>query len=65
MCEKKKIIGGFQDEAEQTSVENIYALGDILENIPELTPVASKSAVLLAKRIAIRKSGVIKELKKK
>jgi len=32
-------------------------LGDILENVPELTPVAAKSAVFLARRLAMKKAG--------
>lgn len=39
------------DEKEQTSVPNIYALGDILENRLELTPVAIEAGVLLARRL--------------
>lgn len=35
-----KIIGGNDNEIEKTSVKNVYAIGDVLEGIPELTPVA-------------------------
>lgn len=38
--ENKKIIGGFNGETEQTSVDNIFALGDILDNVMDLTSVA-------------------------
>ena len=40
------------DEKEQTSVPNIYAIGDVLDGKPELTPVAIQAGRLLAKRIA-------------
>ena len=36
---------------EQTNVDNIYAIGDILEFRAELTPVAIKSGLMLANRI--------------
>jgi thioredoxin reductase 1, cytoplasmic len=36
---------------EQTNVPNIYAIGDILEGKPELTPVAVEAGVLLARRL--------------
>lgn len=36
---------------EQTNVENIYAIGDILEFRTELTPVAIDSGVMLARRL--------------
>jgi thioredoxin reductase (NADPH) len=47
-----QVIGGF-GEAEKTSVDNIYAIGDVLDKVPELTPVASKSGQFLAKRLAM------------
>lgn len=37
---------------EQTSVSNIYAVGDIVKGKPELTPVAIKAGVFLARRLA-------------
>ena len=40
------------DEAEKTSVDNIYAIGDILDDKPELTPMAIQSGLLLARRLA-------------
>ena len=44
----QKIIG---DEKEKTSVDHIYAIGDVLEGSPELTPVAIQAGKLLARRI--------------
>ncbi|KAM7346437.1 thioredoxin reductase 1 isoform 3-T3 [Cochliomyia hominivorax] len=39
------------NEAEQTNVPNIYAIGDILHGRPELTPVAIHAGRLLARRL--------------
>jgi len=39
------------DSAERTSVENIFAIGDVILNRPELTPVAIKAGQMLAKRL--------------
>lgn len=36
---------------EQTNVENIYAVGDVLEGLPELTPVAVQAGRLLVRRL--------------
>ncbi|XP_033113803.1 thioredoxin reductase 1, cytoplasmic-like [Anneissia japonica] len=36
---------------EQTNIPNIYAIGDILEGKPELTPVAIEAGILLARRM--------------
>lgn len=36
---------------EQTNVENIYAVGDVLADLPELTPVAIQAGRLLMKRL--------------
>ena len=36
---------------ERSSVDHIYAIGDVLEGVPELMPVAQKSGKLLARRI--------------
>mmetsp|Transcript_100455 Transcript_100455/g.138424 ORF Transcript_100455/g.138424 Transcript_100455/m.138424 type:complete len:217 (+) Transcript_100455:657-1307(+) len=41
-------------EVERTNFDNIYAVGDIVEGVPELMPVAQQSGKLLAKRIAMR-----------
>merc|ERR1712112_513965 len=38
------------DEAERTNVDNIYAIGDVLDDKPELTPVAIQAGKLLARR---------------
>jgi len=43
----KKIIGKF----EQSSCPNIYAVGDVLEGSPELTPVAIQAGLYLARRL--------------
>ncbi|CAD8124401.1 unnamed protein product [Paramecium sonneborni] len=48
-----KIIGNLNGEIERTEIENIFAIGDVVNGIPELTPVASKSGQLLAKRIQL------------
>ena len=39
------------DDQEQTNIPNIYAIGDIIEGKPELTPVAIQAGQLLAKRL--------------
>ncbi|KAK3102799.1 hypothetical protein FSP39_014001 [Pinctada imbricata] len=39
------------NEQEQTNVPNVYAIGDICEDKPELTPVAIQAGRLLAKRL--------------
>ncbi len=39
------------NEFEQSSVENIYSLGDCAEGRPELTPPAIKAGQLLARRL--------------
>lgn len=36
---------------EQTNVPHIYAIGDVLDGLPELTPVAIEAGYLLAKRL--------------
>jgi len=40
------------DAAEQTNVPHVYAIGDVLDDKPELTPVAIQAGKLLARRIA-------------
>jgi len=40
------------NEAEQTNVPHIYAIGDVLDDKPELTPMAIQSGKLLARRLA-------------
>lgn len=37
--------------AEQTNVENIYAIGDVVYGVPELTPVAVSAGRLLSARL--------------
>lgn len=39
------------DDSEQTSIPNVYAIGDICEGKPELTPVAIQAGQLLARRL--------------
>ena len=39
------------DSAERTNVDTIYAIGDVLDDKPELTPVAIQAGKLLARRI--------------
>jgi len=48
-----KIIGR-PNEKERTNADHIYAVGDIVEGVPELMPVAQKSGKLLAHRIKLR-----------
>lgn len=40
------------DKREKTSVDHIYAIGDVLDGKPELTPVAIQAGMLLARRMA-------------
>lgn len=42
-----RILGKF----EQTKCPNIYAIGDVLDGTPELTPVAIQAGLLLAQRL--------------
>lgn len=39
------------DEYEQTNVQNVYAVGDVIKGRPELTPVAILAGRMLARRI--------------
>ena len=39
------------DEHEQSSAEHVYAIGDMLDGRPELTPVAIQAGKLLARRL--------------
>lgn len=49
---KSNALGKFvTDEEERTNVPHIYAVGDVLEGKPELTPVAIKTGELLARRL--------------
>ena len=36
---------------EQTSVSNVYAIGDVMEGCPELTPVAIQAGIQLSRRL--------------
>ena len=47
--------GGFNGEYEQSSIDHIYAVGDCLDGIPELTPIAQQSGKFLATRIDLAK----------
>lgn len=51
----RKIIGR-EIEPERTSVDHIYAVGDVVLGVPELMPVAQKSGKLLARRVHMRLS---------
>ena len=42
-------------------MDHIYAVGDCVQGVPELMPVAQKSGKLLAHRLSLRKAGVAKE----
>ena len=39
------------NDTEQTSVPYVYAIGDVLDGKPELTPVAIQAGRLLGKRL--------------
>mmetsp|Transcript_12549 Transcript_12549/g.14366 ORF Transcript_12549/g.14366 Transcript_12549/m.14366 type:complete len:357 (-) Transcript_12549:77-1147(-) len=54
-------IEGRPEEFERTSVDNIYAIGDVIEGVPELMPVALKSGKLLARRLYHRRKGDLSE----
>jgi thioredoxin reductase (NADPH) len=43
--------GKIPTKYEQTVVPNIYAIGDVMENCPELTPVAIQAGKILARRL--------------
>lgn len=36
---------------EQTNVPNVYAIGDVLQGLPELTPVAIQAGLMLSRRL--------------
>ncbi|XP_067931180.1 thioredoxin reductase 1, cytoplasmic-like [Watersipora subatra] len=44
----KKLIGS---EAEQTNIAHVYGIGDVLQDKPELTPVAIQAGRLLSRRL--------------
>ncbi|XP_021961025.1 thioredoxin reductase 1, cytoplasmic isoform X1 [Folsomia candida] len=41
----------YTNDSDQSNVNHIYAIGDVAESRPELTPVAIQSGVLLARRL--------------
>jgi len=43
MASNKKVVGGEGVDSETSSVPNIFALGDVLQGRPELTPVGASS----------------------
>jgi thioredoxin reductase (NADPH) len=51
MDESGFIVGDNGNDHERSSVPNIYAIGDVLKDRPELTPVAIKAGKLLARRL--------------
>lgn len=44
------------DDEQRTSIENIFAIGDVIVNAPELTPVAIKEGLLLGDRLFGKKT---------
>ena len=50
-------IKGREHEKERSNVDHIYAIGDVLYEVPELMPIAQKSGKLLAHRIHDRLIG--------
>lgn len=59
--DKSNKILGRNGEPERTSVDHIYAVGDIVEGVPELMPVALKSGKLVAQRMKLRMEAVTPE----
>lgn len=59
-AKSSKIIGR-NGEPERTSVDHIYAVGDIVEGVPELMPVAQKSGKLVAQRMKLRMEAITPE----
>lgn len=55
--EKSKLIGDFKGEYDRVG-ESIYAIGDCLAGMPELTPVAIKSGRHLAEKIGSELAGM-------
>ena len=55
-------IEGRNGEPERTNIDNIYAVGDCVLNVPELMPVAQKSGKLLAHRLNMRRSQVAEDI---
>ena len=59
-AKSSKIIGR-NGEPERTSVDHIYSVGDIVEGVPELMPVAQKSGKLVAQRMKLRMEAITPE----
>jgi thioredoxin reductase (NADPH) len=53
VTKNKKIEGTGESPgvSEQTNVKHIFAIGDVLEGRPELTPVAIQAGIMLARRL--------------
>lgn len=52
---KKMIVS----DSEQSNIPHIYGVGDILDDKPELTPVAIQAGRLLSKRLFGRQKAVV------
>jgi len=50
---------GMVDDMEQTNVPNVWAIGDIGEGRPELTPVAIQAGRLLSRRMFAREKTLV------
>lgn len=59
-----KIIGE-EKEKEATNIKGVYGLGDVIEGVMELTPLAIKAGIALANRIYLRKNGQNEEANKR
>lgn len=55
--DSRKILGGSNGEPDLTTVDTIYAIGDVLEGAPELTPTAIKNGVAVANKIFKKLNG--------
>lgn len=51
--QNKKVVTD-KEEIESTGVEGVYAIGDVVDGVPELTGTVQKAGIFLAKRIAHR-----------
>lgn len=54
MLAPSRKVKGREDEPERTNVDHIYAVGDVLEGVPELMPVAQRAGKLVARRVHAR-----------
>ena len=59
--DKSGKVVGREAEPERTNIDHIYAVGDCVQGVPELMPVAQKSGKLLAYRIAARMGNTLSE----